>query len=142
MYLSPFTIQLFIHSHFSLVTEKSLKAAAAAASSGPGLVEESKAIGFIEAFMLPNVMSYAIAFGFFKLVNYAMFFQLPFILSANFSPATSNIISIFYSLGMMPGGIVCGWVSDLYGGRRYTLYTRYARYILYTLYTRYIRYTL
>ena len=68
--------------------------------------------------MLPNVMNYAIAFGFFKLVNYAMFFQLPIILSSHFDSSTSNIISALYSVGMMPGGIVCGWVSDLYGGRR------------------------
>lgn len=76
------------------------------------------AIGIKEAFLLPNVMGYAIAFGFFKLINYAMFFQLPVILSANFDPATANIVSALYSVGMMPGGIVCGWVSDLYGGRR------------------------
>lgn len=63
-------------------------------------------------------MSYAIAFGFFKLVNYAMFFQLPLILSSHFDPSTSNVISALYSVGMMPGGIVCGWVSDLYHGRR------------------------
>jgi sugar phosphate permease len=47
-----------------------------------------------------------------------MFFQLPVILSYHFSPSTSNLISSLYSVGMMPGGIVCGWVSDLYGGRR------------------------
>ena len=47
-----------------------------------------------------------------------MFFQLPVILSSHFSPSTSNTISSLYSLGMMPGGVVCGWVSDLYGGRR------------------------
>lgn len=47
-----------------------------------------------------------------------MFFQLPVILSSHFSPSTSNVISALYSVGMMPGGIVCGWVSDLYGGRR------------------------
>lgn len=83
------------------------------------VVEDTPApIGFIQAFMLPNVMSYAIAFGFFKLVNYAMFFQLPVILSSHFDPVTSNVISALYSVGMMPGGIVCGWVSDLYGGRR------------------------
>lgn len=63
-------------------------------------------------------MSYAIAFGFFKLVNYAMFFQLPVILSDHFDQSSSNVISALYSVGMMPGGIVCGWVSDLYGGRR------------------------
>jgi sugar phosphate permease len=88
-----------------------------AAKSGKAITEPS-AIGFFQAFMLPNVLSYAIAFGFFKLVNYAMFFQLPLILSSHFSPATSNVISSLYSVGMMPGGIVCGWVSDLYGGRR------------------------
>jgi sugar phosphate permease len=79
---------------------------------------EPQPIGFFEAFQLPNVMSYALAFGFFKLVNYAMFFQLPLILTSHFSPSTSNIISSLYSVGMMPGGIVCGWVSDLYHGRR------------------------
>lgn len=98
-------------------------------------------IGFFEAFLLPNVLSYAIAFGFFKLVgvvlccslgwegwngsvlfgqsylmrylhalqvNYAMFFQLPVILASHFDQSTSNIISSLYSVGMMPGGIVCG----------------------------------
>lgn len=79
---------------------------------------EPEPIGFFQAFALPNVMSYAIAFGFFKLVNYAMFFQLPLILASHFDPSTSNVISSLYSVGMMPGGIVCGWVSDLYGGKR------------------------
>ncbi len=46
-----------------------------------------------------------------------MFFQLPVILSSHFDPSTSNIISALYSVGMMPGGVVCGWVSDIYGGR-------------------------
>jgi sugar phosphate permease len=47
-----------------------------------------------------------------------MFFQLPVILSSNFDSATANLISALYSFGMMPGGIVCGFVGDLYGGRR------------------------
>jgi sugar phosphate permease len=47
-----------------------------------------------------------------------MFFQLPMILASHFDPSTSNVISSLYSVGMMPGGIVCGWVSDLYNGRR------------------------
>ena len=101
---------------FGVETEGS-KAKALAASSGV-VRDEPAPIGFIQAFLLPNVMNYAVAFGFFKLVNYAMFFQLPVILSYHFSPSTSNLISSLYSVGMMPGGIVCGWVSDLYGGRR------------------------
>eukprot|EP01038_Epipyxis_sp_PR26KG_P004666 gene4666-6554_t len=89
------------------------------ATIGSKKTEDKKdPIGFFQAFMLPNVMSYAIAFGFFKLVNYAMFFQLPVILSSHFNPETANVISALYSVGMMPGGIVCGWVSDIYGGRR------------------------
>lgn len=76
-------------------------------------------VGFLQAFMLPNVINYATAFGFFKLVNYAFFFQLPTILKAStLDENAANIISSFYSVGMMPGGVVCGWVSDLYGGRR------------------------
>lgn len=101
---------------YGVVTEASNAKAASKAAKIPQ--EEVAPIGFIQAFMLPNVMNYAIAFGFFKLVNYAMFFQLPIILSSHFSPSTSNVISALYSVGMMPGGIVCGWVSDLYGGRR------------------------
>jgi len=101
-----------------------------------GLVEESAATGltsgsntsapkakdkpitYAEAFAVPNVLMYSFAFGFFKLINYAMFFQLPVILSANFDPATCNLISSLYSFGMMPGGVICGWMSDIYGGRR------------------------
>jgi hypothetical protein len=29
--------------------------------------------------------------------------QLPVILSANFDPATANVVSALYSFGMMPG---------------------------------------
>ena len=28
------------------------------------------------------------------------------------------MISSLYSFGMMPGGVICGWMSDIYGGRR------------------------
>lgn len=47
-----------------------------------------------------------------------MFFWLPYFLSAHFSPGASNMISVLYDVGMMPGGIIVGTVSDLYGGRR------------------------
>jgi len=105
-------------------------------SEVPGLLEEAattglttgsdtkvaktkdKPITYAEAFAIPNVLMYSFAFGFFKLINYAMFFQLPVILSANFDPATCNLISSLYSFGMMPGGVICGWMSDIYGGRR------------------------
>jgi sugar phosphate permease len=105
-------------SEMGIQTEAEAAKAAAAIRNPTVKVEEAEPIGFLQAFMLPNVLNYAVAFGFFKLVNYAMFFQLPVILSSHFDPTTSNMISALYSVGMMPGGIVCGWVSDLYGGRR------------------------
>jgi sugar phosphate permease len=82
---------------------------------------ESKPIGFIEAFMIPNVAGYAFAFGFFKLTNYVLFFWLPYFLGLHFDPTTANLVSTLYSFGMMPGGIIVGKVSDLFGGKRATV---------------------
>jgi sugar phosphate permease len=63
-------------------------------------------------------MGYALAFGFFKFINYAMFFWLPFFLSLHFDSESANVVSSLYSVGMMPGGVIVGVVSDLYDGRR------------------------
>ena len=89
----------------------------AAKSSGGG-GSSGGTISFMQAVRIPNVMGYAIAFGFFKFVNYAMFFWLPFFLALHFDPQAANVISTLYSVGMMPGGVIVGWVSDLLGGRR------------------------
>ena len=75
-------------------------------------------ISYIDAFRIPMVAQYALAFGFFKLVNYTLFFNLPQILEENFKSSTANLIAALYSVGMMPGGIIVGFVSDLFGGRR------------------------
>jgi OPA family glycerol-3-phosphate transporter-like MFS transporter 1/2 len=75
-------------------------------------------ISYANALKIPMVAQYALAFGFFKLVNYTMFFNLPQILETNFNPATANLIAALYSVGMMPGGIIVGAVSDMFGGRR------------------------
>merc|ERR1712137_1304134 len=64
------------------------------------------------------VAQYAVAFGFFKLTNYVLFFWLPYFLGKSFDPVTANLIAALYSVGMMPGGIIVGYVSDLFGGRR------------------------
>jgi len=64
------------------------------------------------------VAQYAFAFGFFKLTNYVLFFWLPFFLEKSFDPVTANLIAALYSVGMMPGGIIVGIVSDWFGGRR------------------------
>ena len=82
------------------------------ADSGPS------PISYLAALQIPMVAQYAFAFGFFKLTNYVLFFWLPYFLGKTFDPVTANLIASLYSVGMMPGGIIVGYVSDLFGGRR------------------------
>lgn len=77
-----------------------------------------QAISFVDAFRIPMVANYAFAFGFFKLTNYCLFFWLPYFLGKHFDPVEANLIASLYSVGMMPGGIIVGYVSDIFGGRR------------------------
>lgn len=90
------------------------------AEKGESIEEDAgpQAISFIGAFKIPMVANYACAFGFFKLVNYCLFFWLPYFLGKRFDPVTANLVASLYSVGMMPGGIIVGYVSDLFGGRR------------------------
>jgi len=78
-------------------------------------------ISYAGALRIPMVAQYAFAFGFFKLTNYVLFFWLPYFLGKHFDPVTANLIAALYSVGMMPGGIIVGVVSDLFGGRRATV---------------------
>ena len=78
-------------------------------------------ITYAGALRIPMVAQYAFAFGFFKLTNYVLFFWLPYFLGKHFDPVTANLIAALYSVGMMPGGIIVGVVSDFFGGRRATV---------------------
>eukprot|EP00586_Coscinodiscus_wailesii_P002347 CAMPEP_0172479944 /NCGR_PEP_ID=MMETSP1066-20121228/4769_1 /TAXON_ID=671091 /ORGANISM="Coscinodiscus wailesii, Strain CCMP2513" /LENGTH=473 /DNA_ID=CAMNT_0013240807 /DNA_START=71 /DNA_END=1492 /DNA_ORIENTATION=+ len=90
-----------------------------AAMGGEAVVDEGpKPISFAGALKIPMVAQYAVAFGFFKLTNYVLFFWLPYFLGKSFEPVTANLIASLYSVGMMPGGIIVGYVSDVFGGRR------------------------
>lgn len=92
---------------------------AAKAAEGEAVVDEGPAaITYGQALQIPMVAQYAFAFGFFKLTNYVLFFWLPYFLGKHFDPVTANLIASLYSVGMMPGGIIVGVVSDLFGGRR------------------------
>ena len=95
------------------------KLAAKQAEQGSQVVDEGPApISYANAFRIPMVANWAVAFGFFKLTNYVLFFWLPYFLGKHFDPVTANLIASLYSVGMMPGGIIVGVVSDLFGGRR------------------------
>lgn len=70
--------------------------------------EGPQPITYIGALRIPMVAQYAIAFGFFKLTNYVLFFWLPYFLGKTFEPVTANLIAALYSVGMMPGGLIVG----------------------------------
>lgn len=103
-----------------ITPEVRIRQAKNAEKAEAGLAQDDgpKPIGFVEAFQIPMVAQYAIAFGFFKLCNYAFFFWLPYFLESTFTSSQANLIASAYSFGMMPGGIIVGFVSDAFGGRR------------------------
>uniref|UniRef100_H3B6R4 Sugar phosphate exchanger 3 n=1 Tax=Latimeria chalumnae TaxID=7897 RepID=H3B6R4_LATCH len=67
----------------------------------PDSLKQPKAIGFLQAFCLPGVLMYSLAYACLKLVNYSFFFWLPFYLSNNFGwkEAESDQLSIWYDVG-------------------------------------------
>ncbi|KAJ8262039.1 hypothetical protein GJAV_G00161390 [Gymnothorax javanicus] len=77
------------------------------------------AIGFCQAFCLPGVLPYSLAYACLKLVNYSFFFWLPFYLSRNFEwkEAQADRLSVWYDVGGIVGGTVQGLISDLLGKR-------------------------
>jgi len=75
-------------------------------------------ISYVAALCIPMVVQFALAFGFFKLINYVLFFWLPYFLGQAFDPVTANLTASLYSVGVMSGGIIVGYVSDLFSGRR------------------------
>ncbi|KAI1888479.1 hypothetical protein AGOR_G00185570 [Albula goreensis] len=77
------------------------------------------AIGFCQAFCLPGVLLYSLAYACLKLVNYSFFFWLPFYLSSNFGwkEAEADRLSVWYDVGGIVGGTVQGLISDFIGKR-------------------------
>ncbi|CAL8319911.1 unnamed protein product [Lota lota] len=76
-------------------------------------------INFFQAFLLPGVLPYSLAYACLKLVNYSFFFWLPFYLSSNYGwkEAQADRLSIWYDVGGIVGGTVQGLVSDFLGKR-------------------------
>ncbi|XP_056131603.1 sugar phosphate exchanger 3 [Lampris incognitus] len=81
--------------------------------------EPPRAIGFFQAFCLPGVLPYSLAYACLKLVNYSFFFWLPFYLSNNFGweETQADRLSVWYDVGGIIGGTVQGVVSDYMGKR-------------------------
>uniref|UniRef100_A0A3B5M5U4 Sugar phosphate exchanger 3 n=1 Tax=Xiphophorus couchianus TaxID=32473 RepID=A0A3B5M5U4_9TELE len=81
--------------------------------------EPPHAIGFFQAFRLPGVLLYSLAYACLKLVNYSFFFWLPFYLSNNYGwkEAKADQLSVWYDVGGIVGGTLQGLISDFMGKR-------------------------
>lgn len=72
-------------------------------------------IGFIQAVLLPGVIVYSLCYACLKLVNYALFFWLPYYLQngLGWSGNEANELSTLYDVGGIVGGALAGWISDV-----------------------------
>lgn len=112
---------VFINAGWGAICFLCLPATPEAAEAALSAVPEEPSrtpISIKAALRIPSVPGYCIAFGFMKTINYVMFFWLPLFLQQHFASDTANLISTLYDVGMMPGGIIVGVVSDALGGRR------------------------
>lgn len=81
------------------------------------------AIGFLEAWRLPNVASFAFSLFFSKLVAYTFLYWLPFyirhtaVAGVNLSHKTAGILSTIFDIGGVLGGILAGIISDVLEAR-------------------------
>ncbi|KAL8488471.1 hypothetical protein ACS0TY_024661 [Phlomoides rotata] len=89
----------------------------------------SVAIGFLDAWRLPNVASYAFCLFFSKLVAYTFLYWLPFyirhtaVAGVHVSHKTAGILSTIFDIGGVFGGISAGVISDMIEARGVTSIT-------------------
>ncbi|KAH7861356.1 hypothetical protein Vadar_025111 [Vaccinium darrowii] len=96
-----------------------------------GLVQSENAnslgaIGFVEAWRLPNVAPFAFCLFFSKLVAYTFLYWLPFYIrhtavgGVHLSHKTAGILSTVFDIGGVIGGILAGSISDALEARAVT----------------------
>jgi hypothetical protein len=82
-----------------------------------------KAIGFFGALMIPGVIEFSLALFFNKLVAYTFLFWLPFYIfyhpidGKKVGEQKADLLSTFYDVGGIFGGIATGAVSDILDSR-------------------------
>lgn len=102
------------------------------------------AVGFLEAWMIPGVASYALCLFFSKLVAYTFLYWLPFyirhtaIAGKYLSDKNAGNLSTLFDVGGVLGGILAGHISDRIEARAITsvvfLYSAIPILILYRMY--------
>ncbi|GAB4832749.1 hypothetical protein Ancab_006766 [Ancistrocladus abbreviatus] len=89
-------------------------------------VQSKDAIGFLEAWRLPGVASFAFCLFFSKLVAYTFLYWLPFyirhtaVAGMHFSHKTAGMLSTIFDIGGVIGGILAGYISDKIEARAVT----------------------
>ncbi|XP_052200604.1 putative glycerol-3-phosphate transporter 5 [Diospyros lotus] len=84
------------------------------------------AIGFLEAWRLPNVAPFAFCLFFSKLVAYTFLYWLPFyirhtaVAGVHFSHKNAGILSTIFDIGGVSGGVLAGYISDMIEARGVT----------------------
>ncbi|KAK9697932.1 hypothetical protein RND81_08G070600 [Saponaria officinalis] len=97
-------------------------------SFGVGLDDAicNDAIGFMAAWRLPGVASFAICLFFSKLVAYTFLYWLPFyirhtaVAGVHLSHETAGLLSTIFDVGGVLGGVMAGLISDKLGVRAVT----------------------
>ncbi|XP_054814226.1 putative glycerol-3-phosphate transporter 1 [Prosopis cineraria] len=90
------------------------------------VVEEEKAVGFIEAWKIPGVAPFALCLFFAKLVAYTFLYWLPFYITHTaidgkyLSSETAGTLSTLFDVGGVLGGILAGHISDKLDARAIT----------------------
>ncbi|VDN93539.1 unnamed protein product [Brugia pahangi] len=82
-------------------------------------VERPKAISFWQAWRLPGVIAYSLAYACLKLVNYSFFFWLPFYLHTHYGwkESVADELSAWYDIGGIIAAVVAGIASDHFSSR-------------------------
>ncbi|XP_059666948.1 putative glycerol-3-phosphate transporter 1 [Cornus florida] len=103
--------------------------------SGDGITEsllqsdtesKEKAVGFIEAWKIPGVTTFALCLFFSKLVAYTFLYWLPFYISHTaidgkyLSSTAAGNLSTLFDVGGVVGGILAGHISDHLNARAIT----------------------
>lgn len=89
-------------------------------------MDSADAIGFIEAWKLPGVASFAICLFFSKLVAYTFLYWLPFyirhtaVAGVHLSHETAGMLSTIFDFGGVLGGVLAGLISDKLEARAIT----------------------
>eukprot|EP00854_Cymbomonas_tetramitiformis_P001173 gene1173-1741_t len=88
------------------------------AAPNPPPLKEGLVAGLVSAWKIPGVSEYAVSYAFLKMVNYGLFFWLPYYLvegAPQLDGSAADRMASVFDVGFMFGGVLTGVVSDALG---------------------------